>query len=438
MPAEHISSPGKEDRFQLLMDSIEDCAIYLLDCAGHITSWNRGSNLKNGYTREEVLGNSFTMFFVPEDVASDVPSQELKFASIFGHCAGEGWRQHKNGERFWASFVLTAMRDTGGNLIGFANVTRDITERKRNNDALLAMEATVREERDRLRGAAENSMDALYICDTVRGATGEIEDFVFTYLNSNVEKMASLSRSAMLGRKMCEVLSVNRTSCLFDLYKQVVLTGKPLVEEFPIDESATSAWIRIQAVKLRDGIAITASDITQRKLDEQRMLHLAQHDPLTGLPNRVLMVDRIGQAMERARCYGTILGIFLIDLDCFKHINDTLGHIAGDTVLLTVGSRLQTAVRVTDTVLRIGGDEFVVVMPDLRDVEDAHLFADKILESFRLQMLIAGHCVQATCSVGVTFYQEGADSIEDLVSRADAAMYRAKRCGGNQFEICHP
>jgi PAS domain-containing protein len=121
---------------------------------------------------------------------------------------------------------------------------------------MLCMEALLRRERDRLSAAAESSMDAFYICEAVRTPEGEMEDFIFTYLNTNVEKMVSIPRDVLLRGKMCELLPINRTLGLSEEYKRVVLTGKPYVAEFPIQaENVTSEWIRAQAVRLEDGVA---------------------------------------------------------------------------------------------------------------------------------------------------------------------------------------
>ena len=264
------------DRFQLLIDSVEDYAIYMLDREGRVVTWNRGAQINKGYSSQEILGKHLRTFFVPEDVSASVPEKELEAAFLTGRSAGEGWRLRKNGERFWASFVISAMRSTEGSFLGFAKVVRDLSDRKRHEDELVAMESALRQERDRLHAAAESSMDALYICETIRAPGGEIEDFTFTYLNSNVEKMVSIPRDQLLGAKMCEILPINRTTGLFDRYKHVVATGTPLVLELPIEDSNVfSSWLRIQAVKLGDGIAITASDVTKRKLQELELLRSA-------------------------------------------------------------------------------------------------------------------------------------------------------------------
>lgn len=263
------------EHLRLLIDSIEDYAIYMLDPAGRILTWNRGAKRNKGYSREEVLGQHYSMLFVPEDIDARVPDRALATAAKTGQCSGEGWRIRKNGERFWASYLITAIRNSNRKLLGYAKVVRDLSERKRQEDSLLRMDASLRRERNRLHAAAESSLDALYICEAVRNQDNEIEDFAFTYLNSNVEKMVSLPREVMLGGNMCELLPANRTSGLFDAYKRVVITGEPYVAEVAVQaENVRSEWIRLQAVRLDDGVAITVSDISDRKRAELRLQQL--------------------------------------------------------------------------------------------------------------------------------------------------------------------
>jgi diguanylate cyclase (GGDEF)-like protein len=215
--------------------------------------------------------------------------------------------------------------------------------------------------------------------------------------------------------------------------------GEPLVHEFSIeDKDVRSSWIRVQAVKLRDGIVITASDITLRKRQEERTIFNAQHDPLTALPNRSVLRDRIDRGLLWARRHGGMLGVFLIDLDGFKAINDTLGHAAGDETLIAVAGRLANCMREVDSVIRIGGDEFVVIMPELRRESDAKVLAARILDVLRLPMRVAGRDVSVTGSIGLAIYPDSAETTEELLSRSDSAMYSAKRGGKNQYEMYVP
>jgi len=257
---------SEESHLRLLVDAIEDYAIYMMDCAGRVLTWNRGAEIRKGFTRREVVGRHYSMFFVPEDIEARIPDREISTASLSGRCSGEGWRLRKNGERFWATFVLTAVRNDAGKLLGFAKVVRDVSERKRQEDGLRRMEATLRRERDTLRAVAEISSDALCISEAVRSRDGEIEDFIFTYLNERVETMISIPRDVLLRGKMSEMLPLSRTLGVFDALKQVVLTGKPFVAEISIPEGEPTVLarrIRVSAVRLEDGVAIAASDLSK-------------------------------------------------------------------------------------------------------------------------------------------------------------------------------
>lgn len=261
---QRIFGLSQDEPYRLLVESIEDYAIYMLDCSGRVLTWNRGAERNKGFGSGEVLGRHFSLFFVPEDAQAHVPERELAIAVKTGHCVGEGWRIRKNGERFWASFALTALRNSDGKLLGFAKIVRDLTEHKRQEDALLRMDAMLRRERDRLRAAAESSMDALFICEAVRDPSGDIEDFVFTYLNGNAEKMMSIPLDAILGGKLCELFPHNIELGLFNSYKRVAETGEPFVTEVQTQAAAPiGEWIRVQAVRFEEGIAITASDRTK-------------------------------------------------------------------------------------------------------------------------------------------------------------------------------
>jgi len=423
-----------DDRFRQIVDSIEDYAIYMLDILGHVVTWNRGAVFTKGYSAGEVLGKHFNIFYSPEDVDKNLPSQNLMAAEQLGQISGEGWRLRKSGQRFWAGYLITAMRDANGKLIGFAKVTHDLTERKRHEDALLAMDRALREERDTLRAASESSMEALFICAALRRPDGEIEDFVFTYLNSNVEAMAAMPRTAMLGGRLCAVFPAAREQGFFEMCKHVAETGELMRAEFPNDpQDPDGPWTRVRTVKLRDGIAINACDITERKRHEVNLLHQAHHDHLTGMPNRALLPDRIGQAIERARRYGAKTAVFLVDLDGFKRVNDSLGHAAGDAVLVTAAVRMQAVVRGTDSVLRVGGDEFVVVMPEVCDLTEVVQCGEKMLAALRSPMWIDTGSLNLGASMGVAVYPDSGATIDELLHQADSAMYVAKRSGKNRL-----
>lgn len=182
----------------------------------------------------------------------------------------------------------------------------------------------------------------------------------------------------------------------------------------------------------------TLFDIQRIKNAEARMEFLAHHDPLTKLPNRLLLEDRIERALARARRDGHEAAVLFIDLDRFKTVNDTLGHALGDQLLQSFAQRLRGCVREADTVGRIGGDEFVVVIPDLREVNAALPIAQKILDAMANDFALGEHSVRITPSIGISaFPQDGRDA-QTLIAHADAAMYKAKDNGRNNIQLFSP
>jgi diguanylate cyclase (GGDEF)-like protein len=189
---------------------------------------------------------------------------------------------------------------------------------------------------------------------------------------------------------------------------------------------------------------LVIATIEAHKLTEQvetakvKLDHLAHYDVLTDLPNRLLLQDRLGQAIEVARRQGRPLAVMFMDLDRFKHINDSLGHGVGDQLLQSVAQRLVACVRQSDTVSRQGGDEFVLLLPHIEHAEDAALSAQKILTALALPHHIDGHDLHVSVSIGVTIYPTDAQDADALLKCADTAMYHAKENGRNNFKFFEP
>jgi len=201
-------------------------------------------------------------------------------------------------------------------------------------------------------------------------------------------------------------------------------------------------WLTINAVRDSSGRLINYvavfSDISGIKQSQAQLAHLAHHDPLTSLPNRLLFADRLGHALSRAERDGSQLAVLFIDLDRFKHINDSLGHLAGDGLLQEVARRLTAAVRREDTVARMGGDEFTLLLEDLRRPGDAAVLARKLLEALADPYSIAGKELYVTASVGISLYPRDGARADELVRNADAAMYQAKDDGRNGYHFYTP
>lgn len=178
----------------------------------------------------------------------------------------------------------------------------------------------------------------------------------------------------------------------------------------------------------------TWSDISERKLAEERIYHLAHYDLLTDLPNRTLFEDRLNQAILAARRYETVLALMFVDLDHFKLVNDTLGHRVGDQLLIEVGKRLRSAIRAGDTVSRHGGDEFLILLPQVGHRDNAENIAAKIIQRLLAPCMIEGNELRISCSIGIALFPQHGQDSQELIRNADMAMYAAKQRGRNTFQ----
>jgi diguanylate cyclase (GGDEF)-like protein/PAS domain S-box-containing protein len=201
---------------------------------------------------------------------------------------------------------------------------------------------------------------------------------------------------------------------------------------FPVEYSSTSMAKDGKVT----GAVVTFQDITERKQSEEKIKQMAYHDSLTDLPNRKLFSDRLGIALAQAQRNHQEVGIAMLDLDHFKDVNDTLGHDVGDLLLKETADRLSAALRKGDTVARFAGDEFLLILPDLKTIEDAIQVAQKIVDAFRKPFLMDSHQVLVTTSIGIAVYPN--DGIDEgiLLKNADIAMYQAKQAGGGRYQVC--
>jgi len=188
----------------------------------------------------------------------------------------------------------------------------------------------------------------------------------------------------------------------------------------------------------KGGYLVHIRDISERKQTEESIRHLAYHDELTGLPNRRLFEDRLSIELAHSQRHNEKLAVMLLDLDQFKIVNDTMGHAMGDKLLQVVGMRLTGLLRKSDTIARIGGDELLLILPEIGQPEDAYQTAQKILDAFREAFVFNDHQLQITTSIGVALYPEDGVDSEALVDHADTAMYRAKAMGRNNFQRYTP
>ena len=280
---------------------------------------------------------------------------------------------------------------------------------------------------------------------------------MITAMNVAAEKLTGYGREELVGKAPLTVLhderellgralSINPAATLdkvgFDVLTTGVAAGEMGEQEWTLlrrDGARTPINLAMRAVTTDSGTVSgyvsIAFDITERRQMLDYVTHLATHDQLTGLAGRALLQDKTVQAVELARRYGTKVAVFVIDLDHFKRINDSLGHSAGDQLLIEAARRLSRSVRSTDVVARVGGDEFVVVMPDITTVEDVEQCAANLVARLTPEISIEEHLVQLTASVGVCIYPDFAADAKHLLKRADSAMYVAKENGRNQYQV---
>ncbi len=271
-----------------------------------------------------------------------------------------------------------------------------------------------------------------------------------TYLNPVAEAMTGWTSTEALGRSFGEVFriidstdpehAVNPMAIAMRQNKTVGLSGSCVLIrrdgiESAIEDSAAPIHDRRGQVT---GAVMVFHDVTQAREMSERMSYLAHHDYLTGLPNRLLLDDRLAQAMAAARRQRQQMAVLFVDVDRFKHINDSLGHAIGDQLLLSVAGRLVASVRASDTVSRQGGDEFVVLLSSIAHAEDAALSAYKILAALGIPHHVEEHDLQITVSMGIGIYPEDGTDAETLVKNADIAMLNAKNNGRNNYQFFKP
>jgi diguanylate cyclase (GGDEF)-like protein/PAS domain S-box-containing protein len=263
-------------------------------------------------------------------------------------------------------------------------------------------------------------------------------DGVMTDCNATFASITGYDRRALLGRNLRELYAATNAR---DPLSSLVRSGTNSSEVDLMRKDGTTCYLLQNLVQFGEGktavIHATVVDISERKLAEERIEFRAYHDVLTNLPNRKLFVDRLQQKLARGKRSGRTIAVMFIDIDRFKSVNDMHGHPAGDELLLILADRLRGCIRAEDTVARIGGDEFTIMVSELRHPEDAASVAEKILESLQRPVDLTGSItVEVTASIGIAIAPVDGTDPESLLRHADGAMYRAKEAGRNNYQLC--
>jgi diguanylate cyclase (GGDEF)-like protein/PAS domain S-box-containing protein len=312
-----------------------------------------------------------------------------------------------------------------------SHALRNVMARKVAEEALFL-------ERERAQVTLNSIGDAVISADIV----GNI-----TYLNVVAERMTGWSRKEAVGRPLVDVLQIvdgvtreparSPIELAVQRNEPVGLSANCILIrrdgfESPIEDSAAPIHDRVgNAI----GAVMVFHDVSAAQAMVLKMSHLAQHDFLTDLPNRVLLNDRLTQAISLAHRHRKQLAVLFLDLDLFKNINDSLGHLVGDKLLQSVAKRLVTCVRGSDTVSRQGGDEFVALLPDIEHSEDAARRAENIISAMAAHHSVAGYDLNINMSIGISVYPSDGEDAETLIKNADVAMYHAKQNGRNNYQF---
>lgn len=387
---------------------------------GRITRVSPSVTSLLGYAPEQVTGMSFDALFLH-------PAEYARFSGALDQHAGslhdfELQLKRSDGAIVWSSINADCIRDAGGRVIGIEGTIRNVSERKKSESQM-----------QKLSKALEQTADAAVITDP----DGNIE-----YVNPAFEHITGYSREEVLGAKPSVVKSGKQRASFYKKMWQTILAGRVFTDIFINRRKDGAIYYEEKTITpLKDDkgnithFVATGKDITERIQTEARLQYLAHHDALTDLPNRTLFMDRLNQALARAKLHDRLLAIMFIDLDRFKNINDTLGHDVGDRILKELAGRLQASIRAEDTVARLGGDEFAILLDDLTSINDATPLARKILDTMAPPTRLDGRELFVTASIGISLYPSDGPDAHTLLKNADIAMYRAKDLGKNNYQF---
>ena len=410
-----------ERQYKRIFDSSPE-VIGIVDTKGDVSDVNKKLYEWVGYRPEEVIGkNCLELPFLSYEskaiameklskiiLGEDVSPYELEFIT-------------KRGKKRVGRILSNPIRDENDKLIGVLVMASDITEQKQAEEALTESEK-------QYKTLTENINVGIY-----RNTPGPKGKFIEA--NPAIIKMFGYkNKEEFFAKNVADLYQNPKDRIRFN--EKMLRDGFVKNEELqlkrkdgtPFIGSVSAVAVKDENVKVKyyDGMV---EDITERKKWEQQLEHMATHDTLTGLPNRTLFKDRLKMAIEHARRKGQKLAVMLLDLDRFKDINDTLGHTVGDKLLQCVGDRLSSNLRRGDTVSRMGGDEFMLILPDIVRIEDAGKIAKKILIITREPFTFDNHELHITTSIGIAIYPNNGENTDILMRNADIAMYCAKEKG---------
>jgi diguanylate cyclase (GGDEF)-like protein/PAS domain S-box-containing protein len=426
---------NSEARFRAMSDA-SPLGIFVSDAEGSCVYTNAAYQRISGLSFEQTLGTSWSIAIHPEDrqrVLADWHAAAHSDASL----RTEFRFQREDGSVVWTRVNSAVMHD-GTEPHGHVQTVEDITERKSTEFVLRAAEEALFEEKERAQVTLNSIGDAVLTTDLLGNVT---------YLNLVAEAMTGWSRGDALGRPLAEVFRiidgttrqavVNPAQHALEEDRTVGLAADCVLIrrdgfESAIEDSAAPIHNRDGQIA---GAVIVFHDVSQSRATAVKMAHLAQHDFLTDLPNRALLTERLSQAIGLAHRHRKQVALLFVDLDYFKRINDSLGHASGDQLLRSVADRLVASVRASDTVCRQGGDEFVILLAEIEQPQDAAHIAEKLRAAFSAPHLVDGQELHVTLSIGISVYPDDGGTVDTVMQNADTAMFHAKASGRNNYQF---
>jgi diguanylate cyclase (GGDEF)-like protein/PAS domain S-box-containing protein len=436
---------NSETRFRTLFEQAAVGVAQIDTASGRFLAINRKYCEIVGYSEAQMLRMDFADITHPDDLAEDLTNMVRLKSGLIHDFAMEKRYFHQDGRVVWVKLTVSPMWAPGESPERHIAVVEEITERKRIALNLQESEATFRK-------LFEDSSDPILLIDS-SGVFVECNQAALDLLKMQREQFLLLPPAAISpefqpdGRRSAEAitemtgLAYSKGLHRFD-WTCINADGG----EFIVEVSLIPVVIKGQTM-----LHTSWRDITERKIAAEKIEHLAFYDPLTDLPNRRLLRDRLGQALTSSARHNRYGALMLLDMDDFKTLNDTLGHDVGDQFLVEVARRLQASVREGDTIARQGGDEFVVILEDLNEETLAAIqvesIAVKILRAVSQPYLLdlssqgglkttrSYHC---TSSIGITLFQDNSISVDELMKRADTAMYQAKAAGRDSLRFFDP